>query len=132
MTRLALTFAAALIAAPGLALADPCEAPLPRKGVTFAGEVRHVIDGDGFCVGPGPDPATWIEVRIADFWAPELNEAGGRDAKAALERIAKGRRAECIASHRSWDRVVATCRIGGRSVGDLMRRAGVREGGRGR
>lgn len=132
MTRLALTFAVALIAAPGLALADPCEAPLPGKGASFAGVVRYVGDGDMICVGPGPDPATWIEVRLADFYAPELNEPGGRAAKTALERIAKGRRAECIASRRSWDRIVATCRIESRSIGELMRRAGIREGGRGR
>ena len=32
----------------------------------------------------------------------------------------------------AWDRVVATCSINGRSVADLMRRAGVVEGGNGR
>lgn len=36
------------------------------------------------------------------------------------------------ASHRSYDRVVATCTINGRSVADLMRKAGVVEGGNGR
>ncbi|WP_300573534.1 nuclease [Phenylobacterium sp.] len=114
------------------AAADPCEAPLPRNGEVFAGQVRYVGDGDGLCVGPSSDPATWIEVRVADFYAPELNEPGGREAKVTLERIAKGRPAKCIAGHRSWDRVVAVCEIGGRSVGDMMRAAGVSEGGRGR
>ena len=28
-----------------------------------------------------------------------------------------------------YDRVIATCRVNGRRVGDLMRAAGVREGG---
>lgn len=132
MSRLALILAAACISAPGLAQADPCEAPLPRKGEAFAGQVRYVGDGDSLCVGRSPDPATWVEVRVADFYAPELSDPGGREAKAALERIAMGRRAACIAGHRSWDRVVAVCEIGGRSVGDLMRSAGVSEGGRGR
>ena len=31
-----------------------------------------------------------------------------------------------------FDRVFARCRIGNRDVGDLMRAAGVREGGRGK
>lgn len=42
-----------------------------------------------------------------------------------------GRNAECIANHKSYDRVVATCRIGGRSVGDLLKAAGNVEGGNG-
>jgi endonuclease YncB( thermonuclease family) len=116
----------------GPALADPCEAPLPRQGASFAGVVRYVGDGDSLCVGPGEDPRTWIEVRLADFYAPELQEPGGREAKAALSRIALGKRAVCVAGRRSYDRVVAACTFDRRPVGDLMRRAGVREGGRGR
>lgn len=42
-----------------------------------------------------------------------------------------GRNAECIANRQSYDRVVATCRIGGRSIGDLLRAAGSIEGGNG-
>ena len=52
-------------------------------------------------------------------------------AKAALERLAMGRNAECVANHKSYDRVVATCRIGGRSIGDLLKAAGNIEGGNG-
>jgi hypothetical protein len=46
-----------------------------------------------------------------------------------------GRRLECVATRgRSgrvivYDRVIATCRLDGRRVGDLLRAAGVREGG---
>lgn len=43
-----------------------------------------------------------------------------------------GKRAMCIADHRTHDRVAAICRIEGRSIGDMMRSAGVREGGNGR
>jgi hypothetical protein len=49
-----------------------------------------------------------------------------------LERTVRGQRLRCVADHRSHDRVVATCRINGRSVGDLLRQAGAREGGNGR
>jgi endonuclease YncB( thermonuclease family) len=117
--------------------ADPCTAPLPsRAGAQFNGVVRYIVDGDGLCVGPrvGEGP-TWIEVRLADFNAPELNATGGRGAKAALTRLAMGREIECVATRgrngrvRSYDRVIAVCRIGGRQIGDLLRAAGVREGG---
>lgn len=127
-------------AAAPAALADPCGAipdrgPMPgylSPGSTFSGPVAYVGDGDSMCVAVGQDAETWVEVRVADFYAPELHAAGGAQAKAALERITAGKRAICKAQHRSHDRVVAVCRIGGRSVGDLMRSAGVQEGGNGR
>ena len=53
------------------------------------------------------------------------------NAKLALEKIAMGRNAECVANRQSYDRVVATCRIGGRSIGDLLKAAGSIEGGNG-
>lgn len=135
-----------LILGPALALmataavADPCKAipdkgPMPSylaQGRTFTGSVVYVGDGDSLCVALGPDPMQWVEVRVADFYAPELRAPGGPQAKATLERLTIGRQAVCAAGRRSYDRVVATCRIGGVSVGDLMRRAGVREGGNGR
>jgi micrococcal nuclease len=127
-----------LIAAVGLlglttvAAADPCEGPLPAPGTSFSGQVRYVGDGDSLCVGSASDPRLWIEVRIADFYAPELHAPGGGQAKAELERLALGRTVQCRAGHRSYDRVVARCTLDGRSLGELMRRAGVREGGNGR
>lgn len=132
--------ALSLLATP--ALADPCKAipdrgPAPAEyvspGATFSGRVVYVGDGDGLCVAVGPRQGLdWVEVRLADFYAPELQEPGGAEAKAALERIARGKRAVCVAEGKSWDRAVARCTINGRSVGDLMRRDGVVEGGRGR
>lgn len=122
----------ASVAFPCLAYGDPCTAPLPPPGSNFTGQVRYVGDGDSLCVGSSGDPSTWIEVRVADFYAPELHTPDGPRAKAALERIALGRSASCTAGRRSYDRVVAQCTIGGASIGELMRRAGVAEGGRGR
>ena len=122
------------------AKADPCEA-IPDKGLMppslspgarFAGPVVYVGDGDGLCVAVGQGAQNWVEVRLSDFYAPELREPGGRLAKSALERIASGKRAVCVADHRSHDRVVARCLIDGFSIGDRMRAAGVREGGNGR
>jgi endonuclease YncB( thermonuclease family) len=121
------------------ALADPCKA-IPdhgrapdylRPGATFSGPVVYVGDGDSLCVGVGPSRDEWVEVRLADFYAPELHEPGGAAAKATLDRIASGRRALCIADHQSYDRVVASCTINGRSIGRMMLDAGVPAGGRG-
>jgi endonuclease YncB( thermonuclease family) len=115
-----------------VAHADPCKAPLPSSGTIFSGQVRYVGDGDSLCVGQASNPATWIEVRIADFYAPELNTSGGQDAKVALQRLALGRTLQCRAGKRSYDRVVAWCTLDGRSLADGMRQAGIMEGGNGR
>jgi endonuclease YncB( thermonuclease family) len=102
-----------------------------HRGAHFSGPVVYVGDGDSLCVAVGQGPANWVEIRLEDFYSPELHSPTGSAAKAALEGIAMGRNAECVANHQSYDRVVATCRIGGRSIGDLLRAAGIVEGGNG-
>lgn len=116
--------------------ADPCEASLPSQvGVRFSGVVQYVGDGDGLCVGTTADPKEWIEVRLADFDAPELHQPGGAAAKAALERIALHHATVCTTERGrgsrviSYDRVIARCQIGADSIGELLRHAGVAEGG---
>ncbi len=125
-----------VLLAPAAAFADPCTGPLPsRAGETFAGQVRYVGDGDSLCIGAEPDPGRWIEVRLADFNAPELGSPQGPHAKSILERVALGREARCEARRgrsgrvRSYDRVIAICRINGRSIADLLREAGAPIGG---
>lgn len=121
------------------AYADPCKAIPDRgdapgylsPGSSFSGPVVYVGDGDSFCVGVGPGRNDWVEVRIADFYAPELSSAEGPAAKQALERAAMGRQVSCIAEHQSYDRVVARCELEGRSLGDLLRGEGGLEGGNG-
>jgi len=128
-------FVTACCAAP--AHADPCKAPVPSQaGAQFSGLVRYVGDGDGLCVGHTSDPNEWIEVRLGVFDAPELHTPGGPAAKAALESLALRREVTCTAERgrggrvRSFDRVIARCWIGGTSLGDLLRQAGVAEGGK--
>lgn len=131
MNRRSLIFAVAVLtlsASP--ALADPCTGALPRPGSTFTGAVRYVGDGDSLCLGPSRSPASWIEVRLADFNAPELHDQGGAKAKRRLNAIAMGRTLVCRAKHRSYDRIVARCTLNGRSVGTLLRKSGGVEGGR--
>lgn len=124
----------------GAAQADPCEAipeggPLPDYlglGATFSGPVVHVIDGDSLCIAVGPRASVdWVEVRLSDFYAPEFKSPTGPVAKAALERVAAGRLSTCVANLRTYDRIAARCRIEGQSIGDLMRAAGIKEGGNG-
>lgn len=117
----------ALLATPH-AMADPCNAPLPKKGVSFAGEVTYIVDGDGFCVG---EDQGGIEVRLADFNACELSKEGGEAAKRNLRKIVFGKHVECVVGDRSYDRVVAHCIVDGQRIGDVLRRAGTCEGGRG-
>ena len=77
--------AAALFLPPAAARADPCQGPLPTiAGRIISGPVRYVGDGDSLCVGRSATPKSWIEVRLVDFGAPELNDAGGARAKALL------------------------------------------------
>lgn len=127
---------AGLLLAPAVAHADPCEGRLPaRAGEAFSGPVRYIGDGDSLCVGPGSDPATWIEVRLSDFDAPELRSLTGRADRDRLSRLVQGRVLACVAVRGRngrvivYDRVIAACRLNGRGVGDLLRAAGGREGG---
>lgn len=119
------------------AWADPCEAPLPsRPGQSFAGEVRYVGDGDSLCVGTSRDPEGWIEVRLADFDAPELHSPDGPRAKEILSAIALGRFASCRTEVGRqgravvWDRVIARCLINGATIGSLLRAKRAPKGGR--
>lgn len=138
MKHLAVAAVLACIATP--AFADPCEARVTgyKPGATVAGLVRYIGDGDSLCIGPGPDPATWTEIRLADFYAPELYEPGGRQAKADLARLIMGRRLVCTATlgngrrTYSYDRLIATCALEGTNLGDLLRVFGGAEGGRGK
>lgn len=136
MTRLLTLLAFLCLATP--ALADPCEGRVsgfaPEK--RLEGEIRYVGDGDSLCIGRTPDPAEWLEIRLADFYAPELHEVGGAEAKAALARYL-GSKAVCTVqrgsngSTRSYDRVIASCAVAGAPLSSLLQRAGVAQGGRG-
>jgi micrococcal nuclease len=133
-----LAIAALLLAT--AAHADPCTAipdhgPLPPRlapGRIVEGPVRYIGDGDGLCIALGPRPDQWVEIRLADFYAPELGEPGGPEAKRALERLVMNRRLSCRIEKQSYDRAVGRCTLNGAPVGELLRRAGVKEGGRGR
>lgn len=88
------TFALIMFSWAAPAQADPCEGPLPSAaGQKFEGLVRYVGDGDSLCVGQAADPGTWIEVRLADFDAPELHAPEGRRAVEQRRYLSKSRSA---------------------------------------
>lgn len=137
LSRTALAACTLLLAAMATpALADPCEGRLPSQpGQQFNGSVRYVGDGDSLCVGNSNDPNAWVEVRLADFDAPELHAPDGRMSKSLLQQVAFGQNVVCEARRgRSGrvivhDRVIAVCRVRGRSIGDLLRALRAPEGG---
>jgi hypothetical protein len=121
-------FLAGLIAlAAGPALADPCQAPLPSKGQAFAGVVDRIIAGDSFCVG---EDGGGVKVRLADFDSVDRYDPGGMQAKKELHKLVYGQYVTCKADGKSFDRVVAVCTLGGRSLADQLRERGVPEGGK--
>lgn len=93
--------------------------------------MRYVGDGDSQCIGPPVRPDLWIEIRLADFYAPELSEPGGGEAKRRLEGLTRGRHLVCRAGKRSYDRVIGHCQLGGVPLGQRLHEAGGGEGGRG-
>ncbi|HYC96850.1 nuclease [Brevundimonas sp.] len=131
-----LLICAAVLLVPAVARADPCEGRLPgRAGEAFSGIVRYVGDGDSLCLGNATDPDDWIEVRLSDFDAAELHSPTGSTDRDRLVRVVRGRRLDCVAVRGRTgrvvvhDRVIASCHLNGRRVGDLLRAAGGREGG---
>ncbi|MBN8848047.1 MULTISPECIES: nuclease [unclassified Sphingomonas] len=110
---------------------DPCEGRLPSPGTRFGGVVRYVGDGDGLCIGPEGRPDQWIEIRLGDYYAPELHDPGGMEAKRELERVALGRVIACRAGRRSYDRVIGYCTLANRPLGEWLRAQGGKQGGRG-
>ena len=127
---------AAILLAPAVARADPCEGRLPaRAGEAFAGTVRYVGDGVSLCLGNSADPAAWIEVRLADFDAAELHSPTDRADRDRLIQLVGRPRLDCVAVRGRngraivYDRVIAACQLNGRRVGDLLRAVGGREGG---
>ena len=116
--------------------AERSEAPVATAAsapaVLIAGRAVGIVDGDGLVLDTGD------EIRLGDFNAPELNQPGGREAKQALADIALGQNLACTRCEgarrpdrcTSYDRVIATCRLNGQRLGDLMRSRGIAEGGR--
>lgn len=99
----------------------------------FRAATIRVIDGDGLVVlaDCGFYGRHEVNVRIADLHAPELNEPGGKEAKARLEnavgwfgagwplRVATRQRETIVSEVRSFERYVCDLYVVGNG-GDLV------------
>ena len=135
----ALALGAFLSALASAAHADPCTAPVTgyQPGDVVRGRVVYAVDGDGLCLELGHGRGRWLEIREARWFAPELSTYAGFRAREVM-RQQVGRGAVCTVARGfkgqtfSYDRVIASCRIDGQPIGQIMRDAGVKPGGRGR
>src|SRR5690606_8515746 len=62
---------------------------LPDYGICLPVKVVRVIDGDTVEVKLPRSTYQW-KLRLIDCWAPELNTAAGKQAKAAAQEFVKG------------------------------------------
>lgn len=79
----------------------------------------YVIDGDTIAIGSQ-------RFRLNGVAAPESYEPGGRAATKWMQQYLAGRVVTCLPNgERSYNRLVAICRVGGRDVGAMIIRAGL-------
>jgi len=102
-----------------IAMALGCLAGPALAGGTLQGTVTHVRDGDTIEVGE-------VAVRLNGLHAPELDEQGGRQAKAFMERLVSGRQVTCeLNGERSYDRLIGRCYLGGDDIAGVLVSAGL-------
>ncbi len=102
-----LILALCLLAAP--ALADS----------VLEGTVTHVRDGDTIEIGE-------TAVRLSGLHAPEMDEAGGREARAFMVELVSGKVVLCqLEGRRSYDREIGTCALDGDDIAGLLVAAGL-------
>ena len=109
-TRAIITLLATIIAA-APAQADPCAVPQggPRLAPTLEGPIAAIVDGDTIDIRAG---GKVHRVRLYGIDAPEHQNTAGLLARAALERLAEGKRAACaILTEDRYKRSVAVCRL---------------------
>jgi len=100
----------ALLAGAGAA---PASAPTPP----WSGLVTYVSDGDSLWVQPATPGAKPVEIRMADIDAPEICQAWGRQARAALKEEVGGKTVTVrVVGRDSYGRMLARLLIDGRSI----------------
>ena len=112
----------AIVVLPATGRAADCGSALPAPGARFAGPVLQVTDGRSFCVARGPDPATWIPVRL-----PPRSPS---DDRGALMAAAFAKTAVCVAEGSDGDAVVARCAIDEVDLSRILASPAVRREGR--
>lgn len=110
--------ALALLATEAQAEDAICRGAAPAVGATLAGPVLHVIDGERLCVAQGFDPATWVEVQIAEAQLHKTSDAP--PARGALMAGAFAQDAVCTVTGLVDGRAIATCQVEGRPLAERL------------
>ena len=88
--------------------------------------VSHVTDADTLWVRVDGRSGKPLKLRILSIDAPEICQAGGPEAKRALEQFVLGRRVEYASSwHDGYGRALAEVRVDGADVGAWLVRRGL-------
>ena len=91
----------------------------PATAADLEGTATHVRDGDTIEVDGVP-------VRLSGLHAPEMDEAGGREARAFMVELVAGKRVSCdLTGRKSYDREVGSCYLGGADIAAELVKAGL-------
>lgn len=82
------------------------------------GKVSQVKDGDTFKIARGP----WIRLEGVD--APEIGTKGGAKARDELKDMIEKKTVTYDPVSKSYGRIVAKVKVGGKSVNTTMKRKG--------
>lgn len=86
----------------------------------WSGKVTYITDGDTLWVQPGQGGKP-VKIRVDGIDAPEICQAGGRAARAALaHRIADRTVAVATRRHDDFGRTLATIQLDGQDIGGWM------------
>ena len=92
----------------------------PRPQADWSGVVSYVVDGDSVRVRP-PDGAKPVSIRLEGIDAPEICQAGGRQARDALKRQVLGQRVAVYGRVRDdYGRLLARIELRGEDQGRWM------------
>ena len=89
-----------------------------KPAPTWDGRVTHVSDGDSLWVQPADAAQAPVEIRLVDIDAPEICQAWGREARAALQERVDGRAVAVRPVGRDgFGRTLARVALDGQDVG---------------
>jgi micrococcal nuclease len=99
-----------------------CRAPAPAIGTEVHGPVLLVVDGNHLCVALGDTPDRWLEVELPNAGLTKASDNPGGNPRGALMSVAFARNITCRIVDHAGGCAIASCRLDGRSLGDLALR----------
>ena len=111
----------------GGAAAAVCRGEAPTDAAAIRGPGLHVLDWQTLCVALGPDPSTWVPVRLADGLAKASTAPPARE---TLMAASFGQDVTCRIVGRDGDALLGACEAAAGAVGGLVRKASTVSAGR--